>query len=150
MTTSEIAGQYFSGSFNCSQSVLAALGPGLGLSEEQCLKLGCAFGGGMARQQMICGAVTGAMLALGLHFGRGKDDPYEQTGITYQKTLEFFNRFMECHGSVSCLELLHGLNMNDPEDNRKIQDQNLFKTECLKYVKDAADIAENIISGSAH
>jgi hypothetical protein len=53
-TKSENAIHYFSNGFNCSQAVLASLGPEHGISEDDCLKLACAFGGGMARLQMTC------------------------------------------------------------------------------------------------
>ena len=66
MTKSETALDYFRNKFNCSQAVFAAFGPAYGLSEDSCLKIGCAFGGGMGKQQLTCGAVTGALMALGL------------------------------------------------------------------------------------
>ena len=68
MTRSENATLYFADTFNCSQSILASFGQEFGLTEEQCLKLGTAFGGGMARSQMTCGAVTGALMVLSLKF----------------------------------------------------------------------------------
>ena len=60
----------FKTGFNCAQSVLAAFGPELGLSCEQCLRMACAFGGGIARQGRICGAVSGALMVIGL---KGED-----------------------------------------------------------------------------
>jgi hypothetical protein len=50
MTRTENAQVYFSNTFNCSQTVLAPFGQNSGLTEAQCLKIGCAFGGGMARR----------------------------------------------------------------------------------------------------
>lgn len=146
MTKSENATLYFTDTFNCSQAVLAAFGQDYGLSEDQCLKLGCAFGGGMARQQMTCGAVTGALMALGLAFGRGANDPYSITGITYLKAAELFKEFKKRNGSLVCRELLHGLNMNDPQDQKKIQELELFQMVCVKYVLDAVEITEQLIA----
>lgn len=51
MTRKEDATLYFSDAFNCSQSVFTAFGKEHGLTEDQCLKIGCAFGGGMGLQQ---------------------------------------------------------------------------------------------------
>jgi hypothetical protein len=53
--------------------------------------------------------------------------------------------FTLLHGSLNCRELLHGLNMNNPEDKKKIEEQQLFKNLCLKYVRDAAEIVEKLI-----
>ena len=74
MTQKEDATIYFADTFNCSQAVFTVFGKEQGLTEDQCLKIGCAFGGGMGRQQYTCGAVTGALMSLGLHFGRGLND----------------------------------------------------------------------------
>ena len=146
MTKSENATLYFSDTFNCAQSVLASFGQDFGLTEDECLKIGCAFGGGMARQQMTCGAVTGALMALGLHFGRAAEDPYSNTVMTYDKSMEFFGEFKKRHGSLICSELLQGLDMNDPDDQNKIRELELFRTLCLKYVQDAVEITERLIS----
>jgi C_GCAxxG_C_C family probable redox protein len=145
MTKSENASLYFSDTFNCSQAVLTTFGQDYGLSEDQCLKIGCAFGGGMARQQMTCGAVTGALMALGLEFGRSANDPYSTTRETYDKSNQLFAEFIKRNGSINCKELLHGLDMNDPEDQKKIQKQELFQTVCMKYVLDAVEITEQLI-----
>jgi len=146
MTKSENATRYFSNTFNCSQAVLTAFGQDYGLTEDQCLKLGCAFGGGMGRQQMTCGAVTGALMVLGLKFGRAADDLSSKTVMTYAKTVEFFTEFKKRNGSITCRELLQGLDMNNPEDLEKIQKLELFQTVCLKYVQNAVEITGKIIN----
>ena len=145
MTKSENATLYFSNTFNCSQSVLASFAQDYGLTEDQCLKIGCAFGGGMARQQMTCGAVTGALIVLGLQYGRAASDPSSRTVMVYDKTTEFFNDFKKRHGSINCRELLQGLDMNDPDDRKKIEELKLFQTICVMYVQDAVKLTERLI-----
>jgi C_GCAxxG_C_C family probable redox protein len=146
MKKDEKAVEYFRNKFNCSQSVLAVFGQDYGLTENECLKVACAFGGGMGRQQHTCGAVTGALLALGLNSGKGIDDPEEKKSITYLKTREFFEEFIRLNGSVTCLELLDGLNMTNPGDYDKIVERKLFDVRCEKFVSDAVRIAERLIS----
>lgn len=136
---------YFRNRFNCSQSVFTALGTEYGLSEDTCLKTACAFGAGMGRQQLTCGAVTGALMALGLKYGKAMGDPDENKQRTYEKTREFFSAFIKKHGTATCRELLKGLDINDPDDYRRINEQGLFDTLCEEYVKDAVVIAEKII-----
>jgi C_GCAxxG_C_C family probable redox protein len=65
MKRTEQAENYFSNHFNCSQSVLSAFASDLRLSIDNSLKVACAFGAGMGRQQHTCGAVTGALMAIG-------------------------------------------------------------------------------------
>ena len=51
--------------YNCAQSVLATFAPEIGLTEEEAFRLGGPFGAGMHRGS-VCGALTGALMALGL------------------------------------------------------------------------------------
>jgi C_GCAxxG_C_C family probable redox protein len=60
--------------FNCSQAVLSSFSPDLGLEKETALKIACGFGAGMAKLQETCGAVTGAVMVLGLKYGKYKED----------------------------------------------------------------------------
>ena len=69
MDHKEKALNYFSQKLHCSQAVLAAFADECGITEEQALKLGSCFGGGM-RKGEVCGAVTGALMALGLLYGQ--------------------------------------------------------------------------------
>ena len=147
MSKAKQAAAYFSNSYNCSQSVFTPFGTELEIPEDHCLKVACAFGGGMGRQQLTCGAVTGAMMALGLHFGKGIGDDDVKKNETYAKTLALFRNFVAKHGTVNCRELMNGLDMNDPEDKKKIGELNLFKNHCTGYVMDAVAIAEELITG---
>jgi C_GCAxxG_C_C family probable redox protein len=145
MKKSEKALDYFRNKFNCSQSVLTVFSSNFGLSENESLKLACAFGGGMGRQQLTCGAVTGALMAIGLKYGKGINDTEEKKQLTYSKTREFFEEFIKIHGSTNCRELLDGLDMTDPEDHNQIMERNLFEVKCEKYVADAVIITEKLI-----
>ena len=144
MKRSDKALEYFRNKFNCSQSVFTVFGTDYGLSENDCLKISCAFGGGMGRQQITCGALTGALMAIGLKYGKAIGDPEEKKQLTYEKTRDFFKEFITQHGSTSCRELLEGHDMNDPDDHKKIIDQGLFEKLCEKYVADAVAMAERI------
>jgi C_GCAxxG_C_C family probable redox protein len=146
MKRTEKAIGYFRNNFNCSQSVLSAFGPDYGLSEDSCLKLACAFGAGMGRKQLTCGALTGALMVLGLKYGKATGDPDEKKQETYQKTREFFKEFEKIHGSSSCLELLDRLDINNPDDHQKIKDRGLFEKRCEEYVSDAVKIVERLVS----
>jgi len=145
MERADKALDYFDTNFNCSQSVLAAFADDLGLSEDESLRVACAFGGGMGRQQFTCGAVTGAAMAIGLKFGKGKNDSDEKKAETYAKTVTLFNEFNSLHGSTNCRKLLNNLDMNNAEDLAAINEQYLFHTNCRKYVSDAVRITEKLI-----
>ena len=146
MNKTEKAVEYHQAKFNSSQSVFTVFGTESGLSEDECLKVSCAFGGGMGRCQLVCGAVTGALMALGLKYGKGIGDSEEKKMLTYAKTREFFAKFTELNGSLNCRELLNGLDLNDPVDCAEIRKQDLFNTLCeKKFITDAVSIVEDLL-----
>jgi C_GCAxxG_C_C family probable redox protein len=145
MNKEEKAIEYFRNKFNCSQAVFTAFGTENGLSENDCLRLGCGFGGGMGRQQLTCGALTGAVIALGLKYGKALNDPEEKKSETYAMTRELFAKFKELNSSTVCKELLRGLDMNDPDDHKRIMDLKLFETLCEKYVADSVNITQKLM-----
>ena len=145
MTRKEIASKYLSNKFNCSQSVFVAFAQDHGLSVDDSLKIACAFGGGMGRQQKTCGAVTGALMAIGMKYGKALNDAEEKKKDTYDKTAEFFSEFKKIHGSTNCKKLLNNLDMKKSDDMEKIRNMNLIDTLCPKYVETAVIIAEKLI-----
>ncbi|MFZ4521716.1 MAG: C-GCAxxG-C-C family protein [Bacteroidales bacterium] len=146
MTKSDKATALFAQGFSCSQSVLAAFSEEFGLSEDDCLRISCAFGAGMGRRQLTCGAVTGALMVLGMKYGRAKGEDVSKKLNTYKKTTEFFEEFRKKHGSTDCKDLLQGLDMNNPEDLKKIEELNLFLTTCYNCVTNAVEILESIMA----
>jgi len=148
MSRSEKALDYFDNKFNCAQSVLSAFAEDLGLNEDELLRVACAFGGGMGRQQFTCGALTGAAMVLGLKFGKGKNDCDEKKQLTYDKTVDLFKEFEKLNGATNCFTLLNELSMNDDNDHNSIVEQGLFETKCRKFVADAVELTERIINSS--
>jgi len=146
MDRSEKALSYFDNKFNCSQSVLTVFAEELGLTEDESLRVACAFGGGMGRQQQTCGAVTGAAMALGLKYGKGKNDSDDKKLLTYDMTVELFEEFNKLNGSTNCRSLLNDLDMRNENELSLINEQNLFHTNCRKYVADAVKITERILA----
>ena len=57
--------------WNCCQAVVSVFAGDAGYDEESCMKAATYFRGGM-QAGLVCGAVTGSLLALGL---AGVDDP---------------------------------------------------------------------------
>ena len=68
MKHTEIASELFSKRYYCSQAVLAAFAEELGMTKKQALRVAACFGGGMCKAE-VCGACTGALMALGLKYG---------------------------------------------------------------------------------
>jgi len=101
--------------YNCAQAVFSSYAGRLGLDEDLCLKLATGFGGGMARSQEVCGAVTGGILVIGASMGRGTAEGKEQQELVYGKVREFMEAFAQEAGSIHCLDLLGGCDLRSPE-----------------------------------
>ncbi len=140
----EQAIQYFAQGFSCSQAVLAAFAPDLGMDADTALKTAQPFGGGMAQKGKTCGAVTGAFMALGLKYGRTRAEDYEARDKTYALMQEFMTRFMAEHGALDCRDLL-GYRLDDPEQHALAKKAGLFQDLCPKLVENAADLLEDLL-----
>ena len=60
--------ELFGQGYMCSQAVFAAFSEQFGITEQQALKIGGCFGGGMNKGE-VCGACTGALMVLGMKYG---------------------------------------------------------------------------------
>ena len=143
MNKVEKSQEYFKNGFNCSQAVFTTFATELGLPEELALKVSTQFGGG-ARKGEMCGAVSGALMVLGLKYGHCHYDAPEEKANAYSIAEDFMNRFIEKNGTVVCRELL-GYDVSKPEDMEKIKELNLFQTTCPKMIQCATEIVEEMI-----
>ncbi len=89
----ETAAAMVAGSWNCAQSVLGVFCEDLGLDKETAMKLASGFGAGMARKQEVCGAVTGAIMAVGLKHGQAREDDKAAKEAAYRLSRELMDRF---------------------------------------------------------
>lgn len=105
MNRFEQAAAYHHRGFNCCQSVLAAYSDLTGLSEQASFDLGGGFGAG-AQTGELCGAITGAILTLGMLTPVDAEDPVGSKRRTGKLAKEFQQRFQEKFGDLRCRPLL--------------------------------------------
>lgn len=144
MTHVEKAKILFEQKYHCSQAVLAAFAEELGLTEKQALKLGSCFGGGMCKGE-VCGACTGALMALGLKYGQCEIDDLESRAKTNDVAVKFLETFREENGSYLCKELLR-CDLATPEGKEYASEHNLFTEFCPQMVVSAVEIAERFLN----
>ena len=144
MNHADKAEEYFGNNFNCSQAVFTTFATEMGLDEELALKLATQFGGG-ARKGEMCGAVSGALMVLGLKYGHCHAKDAEERGKAYKISEDFMDRFMEKNGTVVCRELL-GYDISKAEDMEKIKELNLFQTICPKMVRCATELIDEMMN----
>ena len=122
---------------NCSQAILAAFGEQFGVDLEKAKKLGRPFGGGMGHLALTCGAITGAIMVLGL----ARNDAEEPLAReeAFESVRELMQRFEERHGTSVCKKLL-GADMSTAEGMKKIQQDKLTQRLCPVFIRSSAEI----------
>jgi C_GCAxxG_C_C family probable redox protein len=138
------ARELFDSGFNCAQSVLAVYGPRFGVGTPELLRLSTPFGSGIAGTGGMCGAVTGALMVLGLAYGRDDIAREDAKLITNEKCSVFLQRFSGERGSVVCRELL-GHDISDPAVREMVRERGLFRTQCPVFVESAAALLEELL-----
>jgi C_GCAxxG_C_C family probable redox protein len=131
----------FDRGFSCSQSVFSAFAPQFGIDEELALKIASPFGGGVARQGEVCGAVTGALMVVALKHGTVTPERKDEI---YKVSQEFIRRFEEKHGSIVCRKLT-GYDLRNPEEFQQAREAKVFEKNCPGLVEDAAEIVKALI-----
>jgi len=141
---SQVAVSRFKEGFSCSQAVLSAFSDIFDLELNLALKISQPFGGGIAHRGNICGAVSGAFMAIGLKHGRTQVDDIPARDRTYAAITTFIEKFESAFGSIICKELL-GYDLSSEEGHKKAEDDGLFETLCPKFVHHAAELVETLI-----
>ena len=144
MSQVERAVRRFAEGFNCSQAIFSAYAEQFGLEEETAMKIAAGFGGGMGRLGRTCGAVIGAFMVLGLRYGRNSPDQATKERV-YARIQEFADRFNARNGSLTCKGLL-GLDIGTPEGYEVARKTQLFTTACPRFVRDAAEVLEEMMT----
>ena len=144
MKKSDTALATFNQGITCSSAVFSAFAEDLGLDDKMSKKIACGFGAGISRTGNICGAVSGAIMVIGLKYGKAEQGDDAATVKTRALTREFIEEFIKKNGSVNCTELL-GYNLNNQDEYDVAAKANLFRTKCPGYVRDAAGILEGIL-----
>ncbi|WP_321506642.1 C-GCAxxG-C-C family protein [uncultured Methanoregula sp.] len=144
MTKSDDAVASYRKRFTCSAAVFSAFSGDLGLDPDMAKKIACGFGAGISKTGNTCGAVSGAILVIGLKYGKTVADDDAATEKTRALVRQFIHEFTEKNGSINCTELL-GYNLNNPEEFARARDSGIFVTKCTPLVRDAADILEKIL-----
>ena len=129
------ASELFKSGLYCSQAVLGAFCEKYGLDKNLAFKISCGLNSGV-RCADLCGAVSGAVLVIGLKYGSNKSD-------CNLKTEEYINAFKEQNGSIICRDLL-GCDISTTDGKEKAISENLFKTRCMDMVKNAAQILDDL------
>src|ERR1035437_7233901 len=139
-TVTELMGKYH----NCAQCTLVGIQMVSGLKDEGLAKASTGFAGGIGGMQSVCGALTGATLALGMKYGRDisfLEGPPEAASKKQSEAMEQAARlakwFEHEFGSIICSELRKShmgteLSMGVPWQNEWAEQLGMRK-RCAEY-----------------
>jgi C_GCAxxG_C_C family probable redox protein len=134
----------FNRGFSCSMAIFSAYAPDLGLDAETAGKIASPFGGGIAKRGEICGAVSGALMVIGLTRRPEDIQDYASREKVYALASKFIEEFATRNASVTCSELI-GYDLSDPKQYAEAREKKVFATRCPKLLKDAGEILERIL-----
>ncbi len=141
MTALEFQREMSSKGCNCAQIVFSYFAEKNGLDINKALKITSAFGGGMGKGD-ICGAITGAYMALGLIYGNDLEN--SDRSILKEKIKEFDLEFQKISMERRCEDIL-GVNVGDKEKVMEFAKKNPdFKAICPKLVINSINIIEKL------
>ena len=95
--------------------------------------------GSGARAAELCGAVSGAVMVIGLKHGQGAADDAERKRVCNAETEEFLRRFKSIYKDVVCRVLLQ-CDIATKEGREKALEKELFKKRCQNLVVSAIEI----------
>lgn len=84
----ERAVENFMAGYGCCQSVVAAFCDLYGLDEVMAKRIAAGFGGGVGRMRMMCGAVSGIVILVGLDCGQTEGSDHEGKSACYKVVQE--------------------------------------------------------------
>jgi C_GCAxxG_C_C family probable redox protein len=141
-------------SFNCAESVILQTNdrcplPGFGLCH---MRVGSVLGGGIAGRGEVCGAVSGAVVCLGLTFGsEGTESEVEfKSKRAYARGLvnQFMDEFERAWGSVEC-GALRAMDKGEASPSGTQRPAGPARDLCDDYVRWATARVSEIVSESA-
>ena len=140
----EMAVRLFDQGYNCSQAVFLVYAEQGNLDPVVARKIATSLGAGIGRTGNICGAVGGAILAIGLLHGMKSHDDSTGREKSYSLDQRFIQEFNSRYGSIECPILL-GFHLGLPDQREEAQKEGAVKKICPGLIIGATEILDEIL-----
>lgn len=140
MNKNEIAMDYFDNGCNCAQAVVMPYADELNVSKDAIERMAVAFGGGMSKSGKTCGCLTGALMVIGLKYGKDSAKIVAKRIDSYNGGKQMMQLFSEAFGATECRELIK-LDLNNAEDMEQAK-KSVFGSRCRALVCKTVEILE--------
>ena len=144
-SASEIAARHFDAGFNCAESINLAFPPA-GDDAARAAQMGAtAFGGGIVRRGMTCGALTGAAMVIGRQLGRCTPEDGDGKERVYRVVQSILSEFEAQYGTLEC-RTITSVDFNEPNDPDAMK--KLHTEVCVPLVRYVAELVERALAES--
>jgi len=127
----------------CAESVLLAVCQEYDIESDVIPRIASCFAGGIGNSGSVCGAVTGAVMAIGVIADQGDSmDDYMEKMLLVQ---EFRQRFEQAMNTINCHEMT-GADLTTPEGINAFIQSDIPQKVCFPAVGLAFDIVMEILS----
>jgi len=135
------ANELFRSGFNCSQAIVAVFSEEHGFPAETAIKIAYPFGRGMGGCGHTCGALTGAMMVIGMKYGTADRYEPDKMKLAREKTRRLIEFFENEHGTTLCNDLtgLDQRKLNGPELMAMLPH---FHSRCQKFLETVVTFLE--------
>jgi C_GCAxxG_C_C family probable redox protein len=138
--------ELFQSGFFCAESVLLAIAESRGLRSDLIPRIATGFCSGVSRTGGMCGAVSGAIMGIGLVAGR--DSPAGSVEPAYTLVQKLIHAFEDQLGSVNCRQLI-GCDLATESGQRYFMENHIMD-RCLHYAEEATRLAISLIAELDH
>lgn len=147
MSRAEDAKKYFEEGYACAQAVVKAFADLTGDDGQGLERIMLPFGGGIGRQRLTCGAVSGMVAVVGALYAKSGVSRENKKQV-YEIVRLLCDRFKESRGSLVCGELLKAAGLDGSAGGTpEARDAGYYsRRPCGDIVYLAADILERYIN----
>ena len=138
---SEVTEYFYNGGLNCAESTLRCLiENGIIDAPPEAVRMMTGFGGGMQRGT-TCGAVIGAVAALG--WVTGRTEPEQSRQPSAEAVREFLRAFEDTFGTLNCREL-QAVYVKE----HALKSEGMYR-RCTVFVEKAIELVQDILAQNA-
>ncbi len=120
--------------YGCAETAFVVLKEAYGLPDSTDSSAAMALNGGVANSGGVCGAITGAAMAVGLLAERRIADHREAKGVARGIIAGLMDAFAAAHGAVACRDLL-GMGIRSEAEHRAFIESGIWRDRCTAQVE---------------
>jgi C_GCAxxG_C_C family probable redox protein len=132
--------QLFDQGLYCAESVLLAMAESHGIDSDWIPRIASGFCSGVAGTDGMCGALSGAIMGIGLAAGRMSER--ESLDACYARVRSLLEEFESRFGSIRCADLT-GCHLGTPEGQERFQQLGVGQ-KCRGFVETATAMASEL------